>query len=412
LLQKEYAINIREQLRQLFSPRVDMDALQTALSRLRQGLPSPVIWLFGKVQSGKTSIVRALTGAERAQIGSGFAPCTRWAARYDFPHADFPLVIFLDTRGIGETGYDPHEDLAAFQAEAHMLLVVVRAMDMALEQLLHALKTLVRAKPSWPVVVAQTTLHYGYPPDQHDHVYPYPFTAPPWSPAVPAALSRAMAFQRTLFAGIPVQRFVPIDFTLPEDGFTDPFYGRDALIEALTAAHPHAVYQTLRQLPGLTWELKSLHFRQAQPHILAYASAAAAAGATPLPIADLAVISTLQLKMLHTIASLYRQPLGVQTFLELASAVGLGVLFRQGARSLLKIIPGFGHAVAGLYAGAATYALGCALCFSYKTVFDGHLPRPEQLHAFYQEKLAEGRQLLRKAEPNSQPPEAQGSPPA
>ena len=293
-----------------------------------------------------------------------------------------------------------------------MLLVVVRVMDMALEQLLRALQALVRAKPSWPVVVAQTTLHHGYPPDQHDHMYPYPFTAPPWPPAVPAALTRAMAFQRTLFAGIPVQRFVPIDFTLSEDGFTEPFYGRDALLEALAAAHPHAAYQTLRQLPDLTRELKSLHFRQAQPHILAYASAAAAAGAAPLPIADLAVISALQLKMLHTIASLYHQPLGVQTGLELASAVGLGVLFRQGARSLLKIIPGFGNAVAGLYAGATTYALGCALCFYYQAVFDGHLPRPEQLHAFYQEKLAEGRQLLRKADPNTQPPEAQGSPPA
>src|SRR2546428_3645655 len=73
----------RERLRQLFVPHLDDEALRAALSRLRQGLPPPVIWLFGKVQAGKTSIIRALTGAERAQIGSGFAPCTRWAARYE-----------------------------------------------------------------------------------------------------------------------------------------------------------------------------------------------------------------------------------------------------------------------------------------------------------------------------------------
>jgi len=77
-------------------------------------MPAPVIWLFGKVQSGKTSIIRALTGAERAQIGDGFKPCTRWAARYDFPNSDFPLAVFLDTRGLGEAGYTPQEDLAAF----------------------------------------------------------------------------------------------------------------------------------------------------------------------------------------------------------------------------------------------------------------------------------------------------------
>src|SRR6266700_7293052 len=163
-----------EQLRQLFTPQLEAPALQAALSRLRQGLPPPVIWLFGKVQSGKTAIIHALTGAERVQIGSGFAPCTRWAARYDFPQADFPLAVFLDTRGLGEAGYDPREDCAAFQAEAHMLLVVVKAMDIALEQLLTALKTVLKEKPSWPVVVAQTTLHEGYPPSLHDHSQPYP----------------------------------------------------------------------------------------------------------------------------------------------------------------------------------------------------------------------------------------------
>ena len=396
------------QLRSVFAPQIDAEAFQAALSRLRQGLPPPVIWLLGKVQSGKTAIIRALTGAQRAQIGSGFAPCTRWASRYDFPNADFPLAVFLDTRGLGEAGYNAREDVAAFQADAHMLLVVVKAMDIALEHLLDALKTILQAKPSWPVVVAQTTLHQGYPPDRHEHVYPYPFGASPWPETIPTPVRRALDFQRTLFAGLPIQRFVPVDFTLPEDGFQDPFYGRDALLDALAEAHPHAVYQTLQQLPALTRELKSLHFRQAQPHILAYACAAGAVGAVPLPIADLPIISALQLKMLHTIASIYRQPLRVQTFLELASTVGLGVLFRQGTRSLLKVIPGFGCTVSGLYAGATTYALGCALCFYYQIIFDGHLPRPEQLKAFYNAKLAEGMQLLRKTEAQKQLPRATG----
>jgi hypothetical protein len=56
-----------------------------------------------------------------------------------------------------------------------------------------------------------------------------------------------------------------------------------------------------------------------------------------------------------------------------------------------------------------TYALGCALCFYYQIIFDGHLPHPEQLQAFYHEKLAEGMQLLRKA--GSQPSEAMEQPP-
>src|SRR5215510_14443779 len=394
------------QLRSVFAPQIDAEAFQAALSRMRQGLPPPVVWLLGKVQSGKTAIIHALTGADRAQIGSGFAPCTRWASRYDFPNADVPLAVFLDTRGLGEAGYEAREDIAAFQAEAHMLLVVVKAMDMALEHLLVALQAILQATPSWPVVVVQTTLHQGYPPDRHEHVYPYPFGPFPWPLTVPTQVRRALDFQRTLFAGLPIQRFVPVDFTLPEDGFQEPFYGRDALLDALAEAHPHAVYQTLQQLPALTRELKSLHFRQAQPHIIAYACAAGAVGAAPLPIADLPIISALQLKMLHTIATIYRQTLRLKTFLDLASTVGLGMLFRQGTRSLLKVIPGFGSAVSGLYTGAMTYALGCALCFYYQVIFDGHLPRPEQLQAFYDAKLAEGMQLLRQREAGSRHPEA------
>ncbi len=386
---------ITKWLRQLLAPRLNDEQLQTALVRLRQESPPPVIWLFGKVQSGKTSIIRALTGAERAQIGSGFAPCTRWASRYDFPDSEFPLAVFLDTRGIGEAGYDPREDFAAFRGQAHMLLVVVKAMDMALDQLVSALETLVHDKPSWPIVVAQTTLHQGYPPDMQDHIIPYPFAKESWPTQLPSDLARALLFQRSLFDRIPVKQFVAIDFTLAEDGFADQFYGREALLAALTEAHPHAMYDTLQQLPQLTKELKSLHFRQAQPHILAYAVLAGAAGATPLPIADLPVISALQLKMFHTVASIYNQPMKVKTFLELAGAFGAGLLLRQGARSLLKVIPVFGNAISGLYAGATTYALGCALCFYYQEVFAGHLPRAEQIKAFYEEKLTEGMTLLR-----------------
>ena len=405
---KDYSVITPERLRQVFASPVDDAALRAALHRLRQGLPPPVIWLFGKVQAGKTSIIRALTGAERAQIGSGFAPCTRWAARYDFPDPDFPLAVFLDTRGLGEAGYDPQEDFAAFRDEAHMLLVVVKAMDMALENLLSALEKLVQAKPSWPVVVAQTTLHQGYPPSMHDHLFPSPFAAASWPDTIPTDLARALAFQRTLFARIPVRRFVPLDFTLPEDGFADPFYGRDALLDVLAEAHPHAVYQTLHQLPQLTQELKNLHFRRAQPYILAYAFAAGAIAATPLPVADLPLLSALQLQLLRQIASLYHQPLGGKTLIEVVGTLGVGMLFRQVARSLLKVIPGLGSAVSGLYAGAATYALGCALCFYYQVVFDGHLPRPEQLKAFYEEKFMEGMKLLRNEEVRKQNPESRG----
>ena len=74
----------------------------------------PVFWLFGRTQSGKTSLIKYLTGAEEAEIGQGFRPCTRFSRSYQFPTAEAPLITFLDTRGMDEPGYDPAEDLAEF----------------------------------------------------------------------------------------------------------------------------------------------------------------------------------------------------------------------------------------------------------------------------------------------------------
>ena len=41
-------------------------------------------------------------------------PCTRTSRVYPFPTPEVPLLTFLDTRGVDEPGYDPAEDIAAF----------------------------------------------------------------------------------------------------------------------------------------------------------------------------------------------------------------------------------------------------------------------------------------------------------
>ncbi|MCB1822073.1 MAG: 50S ribosome-binding GTPase, partial [Candidatus Competibacteraceae bacterium] len=85
----------------LLNPRIDPEKLEKALRAARARQPLPVVWLLGKAQAGKTSIIHALTGSPTAEIGDGFQPCTRTARFYDFP-AEVPVVRFLDTRGLGE----------------------------------------------------------------------------------------------------------------------------------------------------------------------------------------------------------------------------------------------------------------------------------------------------------------------
>ena len=89
-----------DRVREMFSSEARDARLQERLKRLREKMPAPVIWLFGKTQSGKTSIVKYLTGAESAEIGKGFQPCTRFSRQYAFPVDEAPLITFLDTRGL------------------------------------------------------------------------------------------------------------------------------------------------------------------------------------------------------------------------------------------------------------------------------------------------------------------------
>lgn len=46
---------------------------------------APVIWLLGMVGSGKSSIIRTLTGSSDAEVGTGYRPCTATARIYEFP---------------------------------------------------------------------------------------------------------------------------------------------------------------------------------------------------------------------------------------------------------------------------------------------------------------------------------------
>lgn len=185
------------------SPPKDGDEkLALTLCEARARLPAPVFWLLGKTQSGKTSIIRGLTGATDAEIGDGFRPCTRTARLYPFPDAEQPIVQFLDTRGLGEAHYDPTEDMAVAARQAHVILVVVKACDHALEPLVAPLRTIRKANPRWHVIVAQTSLHEAYPRPVPQHITPYPFATEQLPETVPQELARSLAIQRETLSGL------------------------------------------------------------------------------------------------------------------------------------------------------------------------------------------------------------------
>src|SRR6266699_5517874 len=90
----------------------------------------------------------------------------------------------------------------------------------------------------------------------------------------------------------------------------------------------------------------------------------AAIGAQPIPLADLPILTSLQLMMISGIMYVSGRERSLRAAAEFAGAlganVGAAILLREGTRAILKFFPGWGNGVCGLVAGSGTYGIGRA----------------------------------------------------
>ena len=382
------------------------DDFERQRRELLKQTPVPVFWLFGKTGSGKSSIVKYITGATQAEIGNGFQPQTQTSSQYDFPSSDQPIVRFLDTRGLGETGYNPADDLTHFDATTHVVVVVVRVMDHALQEIIEPLRIIRAARPARPVVLVLTCLHEAYPQEQHPDPDPFIVTpasgvATPGSGATPSTesasritpsefapwpeLRRSMAEQEQRFAGL-VDRIVPIDLTLPEDGFHQPQFGGPRLEATLIEMLPAACRQTLLHL-DVRKSLRDLTEKQALPKIIAYSSLAATAAATPLPWVDIPAVMGIQTRLIYLLADLYDQKMNVDMLTKMVGAAAGQLALRFAVKAPLKFIPFVGQTANAAMAFAYTFSLGKACCWYFGEIRNGHVPLPEELNKVWGEQL-------------------------
>lgn len=89
-----------------------------------------------------------------------------------------------------------------------------------------------------------------------------------------------------------------------------------------------------------------------------------AIGAQPIPLADLPILTSLQLMMISGIMYVSGRERSLRAATEFIGAMGANVgaalLLREGARTILRFFPGWGNVVSGLVAGSGTYAIGRA----------------------------------------------------
>jgi uncharacterized protein (DUF697 family) len=365
------------------------DEYRAELAAMNARRPTPLFWMLGKTGSGKTSIVRYLTGAADAEIGSGFRPQTTTSRRYDFPAPETPLLRFLDTRGLGEAGYDPAEDIERFDADAHMLIVTVRLMDHALSEMVETLRKIRAARPSRPALLVLTCVHEAYPGEQHPE--PDPVDSGRWPEQAPEDIQRSFQRQQERFATL-VDRVVMVDLTRADDGYHNPTLGGQQLTNALVELLPAALRDTLVSWRDARGAFRDLMTRRAEPYILGYSVAAASAAAVPVPWVDLPVVFAIQAHLVAKLSQMHDQP----TTKELLQALGplsARVLTRFALRELLKAVPVVGQAANAALAFSYTYAMGKACVWYLQRSRDGHVPSTESLKEIWQAEIESATRL-------------------
>jgi small GTP-binding protein len=141
-----------------------------------------------------------------------------------------------------------------------------------------------------------------------------------------------------------------ISDVIPISGKTGENIGPE-LIPAIIETSPEAALALGRMLPQ--------YRRDAADRIVRHATLFnLVAGMEPIPLIDIPVLLSTQIRMVFRVAALYNEPLGSRPTRELIVTIAGGLFFRYLAEEAAKAMPFGGDLVSGAIAGAGTWALG------------------------------------------------------
>ncbi|CAA9568885.1 FIG00572419: hypothetical protein [uncultured Synechococcales cyanobacterium] len=362
--------------------RIDEAEISQVLEEVRLALPTTEVLLIGKPQTGKSSIIRGLTGISAEIVGQGFRPHTAHTQRYNYPTGELPLLVFTDTVGLGEgvgelaviqelTG-ELQSQPSGVSTNAKVLVVTVKINDFATDALWQIVAQIRRRHPEVPCLLAVTCLHEIYPPEVTQHpVYP---------PSYPD-LIRAFSEIKERFGKL-CDSAVLIDFTLEEDGYTPVFYGLEHFVATLADLLPQAESQAIHQLlqeSEAGFQIGQLYREAGRRYIAPFAIMAGTLAAVPLPLATMPVLTALQVTLVSLLGRVYGQVLTPSQAGGVASAIAGGFMAQLVGRELVKFIPGFGSVIAASWAAAYTWALGEGACVYFGDLMGGKQPDPQKI---------------------------------
>jgi small GTP-binding protein len=131
--------------------------------------------------------------------------------------------------------------------------------------------------------------------------------------------------------------------------------GVPALVQRITDLLPSALQDSFIAAQRADLQLKE---RRIRALIYSKAGVCAAVAMAPIPVADILVLTPIQMAMVATIGYFHGVEVSADRAGELMGVMGAGVGLREAARQLVKLVPGYGLVVSAGIAFAGTVALG------------------------------------------------------
>ena len=302
----------------------------------------PPRFLFaGSAEVPARKIISALFGSAEFVAPNTAAPLCRWF-EVDFPERG--KISIIDARGIDDSAAVHVRDELKYRAAD--IIFFIRDERIAQEMEKRELGE-VNSYLSWNETLEtdRKIIEIIVPPyEKHD------LGATRDEHALESSLVKPGVFLETL-------RLIPVD---NNQGFELPPAEARRLMSILARELPNEARMEM---------IRISRDRQAQREVAqllvkSTTAVSAAIGAQPIPLADLPILTSLQLTMVSGIMYVSGRERSLRAAAEFAGALGANVgaamLLREGARAVLKFFPGWGNVVCGLVAGSGTYAIGRA----------------------------------------------------
>ncbi len=333
--------------------------------------------IVGRRGAGKSSVINAFFGELKADVGD-YKSQTGAGKWYLFEN-ELGGIDILDTRGLGESHapdesvetQTPIEEVKQSIKEKcpDVILFLCKAkevgarIDEDLHQLLQLKKDVLTIHQYDVPIVGIVT--------QVDELAPVSVSTPPFTDekkqeniqaTVQLLQEKITEIITTPVSVIPTCSYVEYN----DDGSIsyDRRWNIDILLDYLMRKLPEEAQVILAKLS----KVKSVQKKLARKIGRSITGVTGLVAATPVPIADMPVITGLQLSMIGTIAMISGEKLNRKALTKFLGAmgvnVGVGFALRTISRQLVKVFPGAGNVISAGIASAGTYAL-CEAAISY-----------------------------------------------